>query len=261
MPDIVRLMAIAVLIAPALFAGQLAPVCMQDTLADYINNSTECSIGIQNFDGFTFSATGSGTPDTAADIELTPATGGFTFSQVSTGPMMSPISVALSETAQYLIGYDFQIDPAPVAGAADLGMDPPFGNVSIDQYYCADSLVAFDSDTGGAFCYFPETTFSNNGAVSTQATAGPPSPQDLHVDNTMPTASWNTGVVPLVPPAMNSAGVLTVINLDGTNQLLGSGFDSVTGDSFITPEPGTIALGLAGLLAIAISRRRSHARV
>ena len=109
-----------------------------------------CSVGLQNFDNFSFMSSGTGSPllDTSADIELTPAVGGFTFSQVN----LAPFAVLLGQTADYQIGYGFVIDPAPVGTGADLGMDPPVGNVSIDQLYCADSSLSLNPTNAQYVC-------------------------------------------------------------------------------------------------------------
>jgi hypothetical protein len=226
----------------------LDPPCVMGTLTSYLDMDGGCSVGIQNFFNFTFGSSGTGgaTLDTSDNIEVTPATGGFTFTQ--TDPL-APFSVAMSQTADYQIQYTFEIDPGPAADSASLGMDPPllqpFGAVAINQYYCADSdLMNNFTNAGGFFCQVPG--------------AGTFAPQDLHVDDTNPPISWSTGLVPLDPVVLDFAGVLTNIFLDGTDG--SSGFYTVTGDSFLTPEPLTVFLALGGLLAIMACRRSFHDR-
>jgi hypothetical protein len=222
--------------------------CIAQSLANYLSmygtdsNGAGCSVGIENFSEFAFSNSGTATLDSASQIEVTPATAGggmgFTFSQFS-----GQFSVPDNETALYQINYLFVVDPVPSVPGASLGMDPVFGNVSTDQLYCPDS--DFMSSDSGLFCQVPDpSTFT---------------PQDLHVDNTNPPASLNTGIVALSPVVMNYANVMTNISLNGTGLLLGSGFDSVTGLTFTsTPEPYTWLLMLGGLLAIIVRKRISN---
>ena len=240
--------------------AQLAPPpaldtpCIAQSLTNYLNmfgtdsNGAGCSIGIQNFSEFAFptrTGTGGFTPDTSDQIEVTPAIGGFTISQIG-----GQFSVGDNQTALYQINYRFDIDPVPTASGASLGMDPPFGDVSIDQLYCADSTFFHNSDNGITSCDTGNNFFA---------------PQDLHVDDTNPplpgtlVSSWTTGLVPLNPIVMNFATTELIISLDGTNLLLGSGFDSATGDTFIAgPEPSAWLLILGGLLVMIMSKRISH---
>jgi hypothetical protein len=245
-----RFLSAAVLVSGAALQAQKAPLdqpCVMGTLTSYTNLEVGCSVGIQNFFSFTFSSSGTGgaTLDTSDDIEVTPATGGFTFTQ---SDPLSPFAVALSQTADYQIMYTFEIDPAPRADQASLGMDPPlmqpFGTVGIDQYYCADSFFGTD-DNGNLNCSYRQS---------------PVQIQHLHVDDTMPPTTWSTGVVPLNPEVLNFAEVLTDISLDGRGNPDGAGFYTVTGDTFLTPEPLTSTLTLGGLLWIMVRRRSLNVR-
>lgn len=229
--------AVLMLSATAVKASQLDPPCIAASLQTYQSlSSTDpggCSVGIQNFVSFTFTAS-EGAAYNAADIEVTPAVGGFEFSLVSGSPFEE-----LSGSTIYDIGYTFYIDPGPSAGTASLGMDPPFGDVTISQYYCADSEI-----------------FQSSVAVIPTCSAG--SAQILTVNDTNPPTSWTTGVVPLVPPVMDYAQVVTMIDLVGL-----AGFDGVTGDSFVTdsnnsttPEPSTVVLAAMGGLLITTLRKR-----
>jgi hypothetical protein len=236
-------------------AANLDPVCMPGTLASYeALNSTDpggCSIGMLNFTNFTFNSSGTGAIYNANDIFLTPATGGFTFTQTSgtTAPpcdlLTTCFQTAAGTTALYDIGYTFIIDPGPQVDSASLGMDPPFGDVSIFQAYCPDSTLSLNSDNN------PQCT-----VVGNLAAGGTFSPQRLTVNDNMPPTSWTTGVVPLVPPVINFADVLTRIDLNGTNGV--AGFDAVTGDAFVTdptPEPFSALLTVSGLVALVFRRR------
>jgi hypothetical protein len=226
-------------------ANNLAPVCTANTLAFYIqvvNSDAPCSVGILNFEGFSFNSAGSATLDTAADIKVTPnPVGGFSFSQVNT----LQFSVVDGTTATYDIGYHFVIDAGPVVDAASIEMDPPFGTASIDEFFCADSNFSQDGASASPFCIG-------------RAASGP---QDLHVDDTRPPFSWSTGFVPLNPPALVDGSVLTRILLG--NGTTGGGFDTVNEGLFTVdpsaPEPSTIILLLSGLGAMAVLRRRRKA--
>jgi hypothetical protein len=218
--------------AVALEAGTLAPVCVQGTLASYelLNSNNQCSVGILNFQDFTSS------PGTPTDIVLTPtlATNG------GAGFGLSGLSVGSGQTANYEIGWHFDIDPGPVSSGADLGMDPPMGNVTITQEYCFDS--EFSIGTVG-----PDACSGLNRPVIRSLSVTVPNPT-AHID--------------FVPPGENFANVRTFIDLDGMGQPNGSGFDSVTGtatatagSTTLTPEPLSAALALGGLLAIAVRRK------
>lgn len=217
--------------------------CAPNTLAMYeslypADSSAGCSIGIQNFSDFMFSHTGSTVSDT--QIEVTPAIGGFTFSVID-----GTFNVLEDQTALYQISYSFDIDPAPIASGASLGADPIFGDVTLDQYYCADSFLDYD-DSGARYCQIPDPdTFT---------------PQDLNLsyDSLVPIQSLTTGIVPLNPLVMNFATTELDIALNGNGFATGSGLDSVTGDSFIAPEPSAWLLLSGGLLAIIVRKRISH---
>jgi len=217
------------------------------TLADYLSmfgtdsNGAGCSVGLQNFSEFDFNSSGSATLlATPSQIAVTPAIGGFIFSQID-----GSFSVPDNQTALYQISYDFNIDPRPATDASE-GMDPIFGDVTIDQYYCADSTLTFSVGNIG-----PGTRECEN------ANGVPFSPQDLHLayDSPVPILTLTTGLVPLDPEVMESATTQLDISLDGTGLVGGADFDSVTGDTFLAPEPGTWLLMAAGLLAILKHRR------
>jgi hypothetical protein len=224
------------LIVPALLqANSLAPPCVAGSLLSYEQSlpGGQCSIGVLNFSDFTFRQTGIGPLDTAAQIELTPAVNGFGFTQVSG----NPFTVAAGDNADYLIFYNFVIDPAPVVEGADLALDPPFGDVNVQQGYCNDS--SFTIGEGVPVC------IDSAGNLST--------PQTLTVTTESPKASKIFN-----PPALNFGSVRTEIKLDGTSGP--AGFDGVTGDATVvdtssTPEPASVILALGGLLAIGLRRK------
>jgi len=251
-------MAVLVLTGTAATAQTILP-CTPGTLAAYQAMRTDCQIGIELFQGFTFSSSGTGTLDTNTNIEVTPVTfsdgesAGFTFSQINGAGMMTPFSVGAGLTANYNIQYEFFFAVDPSASNAEMGMDPPFGNVTIDQYYCPDvSTLNFNGPNGAPNC----ETFSDAGNFNFVA-------QDLRVTDLNPPTSWTTGIVPLNPVVNNFAFVLTTIKLVG-GASTPSGFDSVTGENFIAgsslitsiaPEPSTIVLVAGGLLALALRKR------
>jgi hypothetical protein len=255
----------AALFAPtSLHADSLARGCIANTLSVYlgINSDHECSVGILNFDSFTFAGstgTGGAVPLTAAQIELTPCngvsagpghvggacftdptslSGGFSISAVD--PTNHPFSVGANQTETYTIDWRFAIDDGPRDAGADLGLDPVFGGVNVTQTYCVDSSL-------------------NPTPCSVD---GPPvTPQTISVDNTNPPASLINSVT-FGTPALFFADVQTVITLTGctlTGCTDGAGFDAVTGTAAIvnTPEPAAFLLVASGLLLLGALRKRA----
>jgi hypothetical protein len=228
-----------------------------NTLQDYLDLSgAKCSVGILNFSNFNYITGGTtSTPYSAANIALAPVynpqvgSTGFAFSIVGN----SQFVVGANNTATYEIDYRYDIDAGPIGMAADLGMDPPFGDVSITQSICADSY------------FFRAGCGQPNFLQGANLPSTPGAPQTLTVDNTNPTASWFAHLV-LDPEVMNFANVHTIIALDGThsgtgdNGFQGSGFDNLQATSTIvdpsaTPEPATGFSVLAGLLTVALFRK------
>lgn len=217
--------------------------CPTETLAYYqVNFSSPtvgapdgpCANGILNFSGFTFYSSGSPPGDLAGNnqITLTPVSdesGDIGFS-------ISGLSVQPDQTATYVIDWAFDIDAGPIASGASLGMDPPSGDVTITQDYCVDSYISAYS-AGTPFCY--------GGDDST-----PPPVQSLSVTPTSPNAE-----IIFDPAAYDFADVMTIITLVGTDTE-GAGYDTVSGTSAISPEPGTLLLIPIGLLMIRFVRRR-----
>lgn len=230
----------------------LSGTCTAGTLASYIASSG-CVNGIEFFTFQPLTTSGDGVTYSASNIEVDPlsypdgASAGFTFCVVQSTPGCSvitqPFEVSAGDTAIYDISYLFSFITDPAANNASLGMDPPFGNVSINQYYCANAGLTQSSPTATPLCNGNGFSFS---------------PQTLNVNNNNPPSSWDTGVVALNPPITQNASIVTMINLDGTNGP--AGFDSVAGsdyvDSFLpTPEPSALFLAAGGLLTLALRRR------
>jgi hypothetical protein len=203
-------------------------------------------VGILNFSGFSFSSSGTAGDSlyTASQIGVTPvftegSMTGFAFGHFGDGPFQ----VDAGLTANYIIDYSYVIDAGPVGGAADLGMDPPFGNITITQDICADSHLTFSASGE------PQCTVFSDFSVSTV-------PQTLSVNDTNPPTSW-TAHLDLNPPVLSFATVRNTIHLDGAQG--GAGFDSLMSTGTIVnsaPEPMSSALCLGGLLAVGILRKR-----
>jgi len=209
--------------------------CVAGSLASYEaggSNSSSCAIGgssggVVIIDGFLYS----GPTGDDSQIQLTPDPvglgGGFTFSDV---PVAGP-----GETLTFDISYDYLINGSAIGTGATLGLDPPVGNVSITESICVDS--SFNASFNGTAC--------NNGDPV----------QSLNVNTTNPPASESAQLA-LNPEAMSSANVeIHIVETGGTDT--SSGFDSTTSNNLMssTPEPITILLTLAGLIAIGAFRR------
>jgi len=198
-----------------------------------------------NFSNFTFQAMGTGSPTllNASNILVTPVGdgalgGGFTLSAIDPAKFM----VTTGQTATYFIDWFMVIDPGPFSSEADLGMDPPFGNVSITQAYCPDGVL-----DGRSSC----STGFQSLSLSTLA---PPCINPL-TGAILPSCSTHLN---FDPPIANFAFVETTIVLNGSAGP--SGFDSLTGslkivDPNATPEPITFFLTGGGLLAAGIMRK------
>jgi hypothetical protein len=239
--------------AISLHASNLAPRCIANTLSAYetINSDSVCSVGILNFDSFTFvGSTGTGAL-TDLQIELTPCngvsvipgavgggclvdptslSGGFSISAVGT----NAFSVPDGQTQTYTIDWRFVIDTGPADDGASLGLDPVTGGVNVTQTYCVDSSLN------------PPCTNA----------LGTVTPQTISVDNTHPPASLINSVT-FGNPALVFADVQTVITLTGVPG--GSSFDAVTGTATIvdTPEPAAFLLVASGLLLLGALRKRT----
>jgi len=244
--------------AISLHATSLAPRCIANTLSAYerINSDSVCSVGILNFDSFTFASTGTGdaVPLTASQIELTPCngvirddsgfgdcladpsslSGGFSLSAAGS---TNPFSVAAGQTVTYTIDWKFVIDTGPADAGADLGLDPVFvgvnGGVDVTQTYCLEP--------------------------STLSELPPPcTPHTFSVNNTHPPSTLTNFVTFGNPdPNLVFGDVQTVITLTGGSN--GASFDAVTGTATIvdTPEPAAFLLVANGLLLVGALRKRA----
>jgi hypothetical protein len=264
--------------AISLHATNLAPRCIANPLSAYDGHTSDfsvCSVGILNFDSFTFAATG--TPGavllTDSQIELKPCNGvttgdlagaclvdptstslngGFSISTVDG----NPFSVGAGQTETYTIDWLFDIDDGPEAAGASLGLDPVTGGVNVTQTYCLDSsLNPTPCTTPLASSLNPTPcTFIPGTALATVT------PQTISVDNTNPPASLINSVT-FGNPGLHCADVQTVITLTGGSG--GASFDAVTGTATIvnTPEPAAFLLVASGLLLLGALRKRAAAGV
>jgi hypothetical protein len=237
------------ILLPRMEASTQVGPCVAGTLLSYENNGS-CELGGGNggilvFSGFTFSSSSSGSPVIvdASQITVTPDPqglgGGFIFGGFSGAPVLA------GQTATYDIDYSYFIDAGPVSSGADIGMDPPFGSVSITEAICADSN--FVSTDSGPQCEVPSDPFA---------------PQTFSVDDTNPPASW-TSHLDLNPIVTSFADIENTIFLDGgpIGTGTGAGLDNMTATSTVvnpTPEPLTLLTALGGLLVIGLLRRRSE---
>lgn len=232
---IAALALIAVFLIPRMEAAAIYPDCTSGSLLSYesggINDST-CAIGgssggVAIIDGFLYS----GPVGDDSQIALTPDPaglgGGFTYSNFP--------AAAAGQTLTFDITYFYTIDAGPIGSGANLGMDPPSGNVLITESICVDSF--FNAPFDGTSC--------SNGD----------DPQSLSVNDNNPPFSW-TSTIALDPVADFGADVeIEVVETGGTD---GASFENTTSVQQITaaPEPMTSLLSLGGLIAIGVFRRR-----
>jgi len=240
----------------ALQAENLSDIdCPINTLAYYQVNfssstpgstSGPCANGILNFSGFGFDSSGdpvSGLKGNG-DIQLIPVgppRGELGNTGFSIGAVSGIFSVEAGQTATYVIDWQFIIDNGPGASGANLGLDPPFGDVTITQAYCVDSFITAYQAGSNPACY-----------TGTDSRA--PSVQLLTVTTDLPFAS-----IVFDPAAFSFGNVRTIIQLNGGN--LGAGFDAIAGTSSIVvlssePEPGTWLLLMGGLMIVNTLRKR-----
>jgi hypothetical protein len=231
-------------LAPRIQASTDVAPCVAGSLLSYEDNTSGCELGggsggILVFSAFTFSSSSSGSPVIldASEITVTPDPeglgGGFTFGGFSGAP------VGAGQAATYDINYSYFIDAGPVSSGADIGMDPPFGSVSITESICADSIFV---PTAAGECEIPDDPFAA---------------QIFSIDVANPTNHLD-----LDPIVTSFANIENTIFLDGgSSGSGGSGFDSLTATSTVvdpTPEPLTVLTALGGLLVIGLLRRRSE---
>ncbi|HWF11181.1 MAG TPA: hypothetical protein VG297_22080 [Bryobacteraceae bacterium] len=227
-----------------LFAQSAPGNCVAAPLSTYDVQGFECHLkganggGVLLFGGFSFDAGTSSYTD--SQIEVTPEPqgegGGFSFSLVS----LEPFSAAAGQTVDFDIDYAFAITVDPFVSGAQLGMDPPSGNVVITEDLCVDPFAA-NRDLGTG--------------------PGCSSSYSFSVDDTNPPTSWSNSVQ-INPPAHHGADVTLDFLLTGGDGTP-STFDALSADNDVvdtlSPEPVSSVLGLGGLLAIAVRRRYRNA--
>lgn len=201
------------------------PVCTTDTLQNYINLPSGCTIDGFTFFDFTFAPpVTSGTPAaSASNIDVTPSISAF-------GPSVefSSSFFSISGNASASYGIDYGVDPGPVIGGESLSLDPPQGGVTVTQDYFPNT------PPGCGDCpFFPLTV----------------TPADPNASLTFPAPT-------------SQVAVTTDIELSST-LAQPAGFDSFTNTTDLTsnavPEPAAAALvtaGCAALLGFCRKRRR-----
>jgi hypothetical protein len=223
--------------------AQTLPGCVTASLSAYESPAVgNCVLGATSnggLDVFNWAYI-SGPTGADATILITPNPGpggiggGFGFSGFA--PQVS------GTQSTYVIDYSYLIDPGPVTSGMDLSMDPPFGDVFIQEDLCinagfgtttnGNTVCQIRADVQGGFLTF--------------------NPQSLSV--TVPDPN---GFVSLNPQVTQSdiANLRFTFVVGGPD---GGGFDSLSSNNTVVdavPEPLTSALGLGGLLAIEILRR------
>lgn len=223
----------------SIFATSTLPNCTTASLASYVSSTQNppasggCAIGILDYYNMTYYA-GSNAPS-ASSITVTPNSNpGFSF---------GPVTAAPGQTVQFEIDYDIFIDPAPIITGDSLGLDI-MGDVSVTEYFCNDLPLNFGTGLSGAATCL--------GSVPASAT--------LHVDNNTPADNFNS--VTFATPVTKFQEVAIVFTLHGGAN--GAQFDGLDASSTVVgaPEPASIGLALAGLLAAAGSYklRKRHNR-
>ena len=242
MHRVLSLLFLSLMLSAALH-GSVTTLCVPGSLATYQGMSTPCGIGQLSFDSFAFPNPPAGGDD-ATQIWLTPVPGGFTVQQTLDGGATFSQFTSTSPIT-YEIDYRFIIDPATAAGA-DLSMDPPFGDVSIDEFYCNDSV--FNSD---GFCQTQTGGFRPDHLnVHTNPGSTDPCIDPLNGGNTCFSS------IIFQNPGFSFGNVEILIHLNGSSTNP-AGFDSLTQSTDLTglPEPAPVALILGGLLLIPGCRR------
>lgn len=131
-------------------ASTVGAACVQDTLSNYIKNTsngpgTGCTVAGLQYTNFFFLTTTtnidhSGTP--AGSIVVTPndATG-LTFTGFAPNTFVGT-------TIDYFIGFDVLTDPAPILTGDSISLDPPVGNVVLTLSVCLSDTPFFTGQSG-----------------------------------------------------------------------------------------------------------------
>jgi hypothetical protein len=195
--------------------------CGTASLSDYQANSVfpggGCAIGILDY--YTFSYHPTSNAPLESSIVITPTGQGFSFTLAGG----VPFTASAGQVVQFEIDYNILIDPAPIVDGADFSVDPPSGNVVITGFFCNDSQYVY---SGSCFGSSVETL-----TVGTQAPLSP------------------TASITFVNPATRFEEVGILFTLNGPASF--DGLDATSSVLNITPEPGTAASLILGLLAIA----------
>lgn len=214
------------------------PACTPDSFTNYMSlGGGGCNAGalqLFNFDLYTIDASGTlhAASSTLLDgVGVLPVWNSTTGSlQLTVGAFglytgFTPYSVDASHTGGFQIR--FTVDPPPILAGEGMAIDPPFGTVNGTQLYCSDEL--FVSTSG----------LCASGASPGLAAFSIGSP--VYVGFGSPLFELDTRTSIIMNP-----GLTTASGFDGVVY----GFDTTLG----TPEPGTLLLLGAGLLALLIRR-------
>lgn len=166
-----------------------------------------CTVGEFTFFRFTDpspTTVGSPTVATASEIMVTPiqtASGaGFQFT-ASTGNtnLFSVTSSSGTTSVTYFI--DYSVDPAPVIGGADLSIDPPMGNASVTQYYCASDVLVNNCALGTE----SQQTVTTSSEVSSIILPNPSSFVDIATDISLVATPGNPASIDAIDALVNTA--------------------------------------------------------
>ena len=203
-------------------SGLATPLCVTDTLANYIAlGAGGCQVGGLTVVNFGYSYVSGDVSISDADITVTPSTGAFIGLKFSS----SDFSVSGSDSAGYQLSYTY--DPGDIRSLEDIlnATTPVFpGFAQITTEDCENSAFS------GAICPTTSDTFS----VS---------------DNGI---TLNSPASVTFSPPLSTLGILDTIELDGngaSSEIAGFGSD------LTVPEPSTAAPCLL-LVALLLRRRR-----
>lgn len=215
-------------------AGSLGTTasCSSGTFTRYSQSGYTCALGpleFFNFELYTVDAAGAAT---AADsnllnlISIDPVWNATTGAATLTMGGFTELTVDSSHTRAWKIRYT--VDPPPVVGGETMELDPPFGNITGTQSYCADGIFAAPTGCNGT----PGTAAFgfHDPSVNTPASVTFGSP--LATLDTLTTIRLNPGLT------------------------TASGFDGIVFSVQTVPEPAAFFLAGSALLLLGALRRR-----